>query len=65
MLSVLEIGPGTGYWTAVLQRMGCKEYLGIDIADAAVQRLPAKFPDYRFTTGDAASAAIEANETWC
>ncbi len=56
--SVLEIGPGTGYWTAVVQRLDCKEYLGIDIAEAAVERLRTKFPDYRFQTGDPSRDSI-------
>ena len=60
-VSVLEIGPGTGYWTAVVQRLGCKDYLGIDIAEAAVERLRTKFPAYRFKTGDAASGDVEGH----
>ena len=36
----------------MVQRLGCKEYLGIDIAEAAVERLRAKFPDYQFQAGD-------------
>lgn len=57
-LSVLEVGVGTGYWTEVVRRAGCRQYLGIDIADAAVQRLRSKFPSYEFLTSDVSQMQI-------
>ncbi len=58
-MSVLEIGPGIGYWTNVVRRLGCREYLGIEIASVAVQDLLIKFPEYRFQVGDVSQVPIQ------
>lgn len=57
--NVLEIGAGTGYWTAVVKRLGCEDYLGIDIAENAVTRLQQNFPDYRFEVTDISQRRLE------
>ncbi len=62
-MSVLEIGSGRGYFTAIVQRLGCKEYLGIEIADSAVRRLRSKFPEFRFQTGDVSQIPLKADGT--
>ena len=36
-LSVCEIGAGIGYWTRLVRNLGCKRYLGIEIAEPAVR----------------------------
>ena len=52
--SVLEIGPGTGFYVGLWSRLGVRALTGIDIAPPAVARLRARFPAYRFLVGDAA-----------
>lgn len=52
-LSVLEVGPGTGIWTALCQERGVVDYAGIDITDARFPDLRARFPGYLFVVGDA------------
>jgi 2-polyprenyl-3-methyl-5-hydroxy-6-metoxy-1,4-benzoquinol methylase len=61
-LSVCEIGAGIGYWTKLVRELGCKRYLGIEIAEPAVQWLRPQFPDYDFAVADAAEEPLPG--TW-
>tara|TARA_Y100001934_G_C12223417_1_gene711840 strand:+ start:367 stop:1089 length:723 start_codon:yes stop_codon:yes gene_type:complete len=60
--SVLEIGPGTGYWTELIQELGCSNYLGIDISESAVDKLSEKFSSYNFLSGD--FSEMDINGKW-
>ena len=60
--SVLEIGPGTGYWTEIIQELGCTRYLGVDISESAVDNLSEKFPTYDFIADDFSEMNID--EDW-
>ncbi|MBA3342507.1 MAG: class I SAM-dependent methyltransferase [Gemmatimonadaceae bacterium] len=61
-LSVCEIGAGIGYWTRLVRDLGCERYLGIEIAEAAVQWLQPRFPGYDFSVADAAEVPLPG--TW-
>lgn len=61
-LSVCEIGAGIGYWTKLVRELGCKRYLGIEIAEPAVQWLRPQFPNYDFAVADAAEEPLPG--TW-
>ncbi len=61
-LSVCEIGAGIGYWTKLVRDLGCKRYLGIEIAEPAVQWLRPQFPDYDFAVADASEEPLPG--TW-
>ena len=50
--SVLELGPGTGFYVRLWFRLGVHDLTGIDIAAPAVARLRRRFPAYQFLTGD-------------
>ncbi len=60
-LSVCEIGAGIGYWTRLVQDLGCKRYLGIEIAEPAVQWLRPQFPSYDFAVADIAEKPLPGN----
>lgn len=57
-LSVYEIGAGTGYWTRLVQQLGCQTYQGTDIAESAAAWLRPQFPGYSFAARDAAVEPI-------
>lgn len=46
--NVLEIGPGTGFYTNILKNLGIKKLLGIDISQISIDNLKKNFPDYTF-----------------
>ena len=50
--AVLEIGPGTGYYTDSLFRHGVSSYLGADISGALLPSLGNRFPAFRFVQAD-------------
>lgn len=50
--SVLEIGPGTGFYVNLWAQLGVRVLTGIDIAPPAVARLRKRFPGYQFLSGD-------------
>jgi SAM-dependent methyltransferase len=54
--NVLDLGCGSGYYAAFWKAIGVTELTGIDIADAAIGRLRAKFPEYRFLQADITQA---------
>jgi len=49
---ILEIGCGTGFYTAFLHNAGVRYYIGLDIANVSVQMLSRRYPRYRFVLGD-------------
>lgn len=57
-LSVCEIGAGIGYWTRLMRDHGCKNYLGVEIAEPAVKWLQPQFPDYNFIVADIAEVPL-------
>lgn len=50
--NVLEIGPGTGFYTQILKNLGIIHYTGVDITDALFLKLKEKFPEYTFVQHD-------------
>jgi SAM-dependent methyltransferase len=50
--SVVELGPGTGYYVALWREWGATKVLGLDITEVARDRLRERFPDFRFETAD-------------
>lgn len=50
--SVLELGPGTGFYVDLWRRIGVRDLTGIEIAAPAVTRLRERFPGYHFLSGD-------------
>lgn len=50
--SVLELGPGSGFYVERWARLGVRDLTGIDIALPAVAHLRERFPTYQFLTGD-------------
>ena len=49
---VLDIGSGTGFYIDAWTRFQAKEVVGLDLTDAAVQRLRDAFPDVNFVQSD-------------
>ncbi len=58
---VLEIGSGVGYWTEYLRGRGVRTYTGNDIASISIERLGARYPDYKFLLGDAGAVRLPAS----
>ena len=55
---VLDLGCGSGYYATFWKKLGVTELTGIDIADASVDRLRKKFPEYMFLQADITQADI-------
>ena len=55
---VLEVGCGTGFWTAFCQTQGVKDYTGIDIAAVVPEQLAPQFPMYQFAQSDIAAGIL-------
>lgn len=49
---VLDIGSGTGYWIDFWRARGAGEIVGLDLTQAAVEGLRARFPAVRFEQAD-------------
>ena len=49
---LLEIGPGSGYYTGLLQQLGVRRYVGCDIAGALLPALGERFAPYTFVQAD-------------
>lgn len=58
---VLDVGCGTGFWTAYYTGRGA-EYTGLDIAATSVARLQQAYPNARFVHSDVSEAELEG--TW-
>lgn len=50
--NVLEIGPGTGYYTELLRQLGVRRYVGLDIAGACLPALAGRFGGFAYAQGD-------------
>jgi SAM-dependent methyltransferase len=50
---VLEIGPGTGFYTKILSQKKISSYVGVDITETSVQRLQSLYPAFGFFTASA------------
>lgn len=50
--NVLEIGPGSGYYTELLHQLGVRRYTGLDIAGSLLPALAAQFAPYHFAQAD-------------
>lgn len=46
--NILEIGPGTGFYTNVLKDLGVEDYQGIDISEISITNLKKRYPGYNF-----------------
>lgn len=57
--SVLEIGCGSGFYTALMKDHGVRDYTGIDITDELFDVHRRRFPRYRFVRQDVTSQPIE------
>lgn len=51
-LRVLEIGPGSGFYTELLRGFGVRDYVGADITDVLCPELRRKFPEFSFVKKD-------------
>lgn len=58
---ILEIGPGTGYFTKYFTTFKPKNYLGIDISDIAIDNLSRLFKDYKFKVADISEKDVFIN----
>lgn len=56
---VLEIGPGTGFYTQQLATLGVQDCLAVDVTDAYFAQLQTQFPTFRFVRKDVTADAIE------
>jgi 2-polyprenyl-3-methyl-5-hydroxy-6-metoxy-1,4-benzoquinol methylase len=56
-LRILEVGCGTGWLSAQLQRFG--EVTGVDLSPQAIEQAKVRAPDVRFIAGDFESTKIE------
>lgn len=50
--NVLEIGPGSGYYTQLLRGLGVRRYTGLDIAASLLPTLDRQFAEYSFVQAD-------------
>ena len=50
--TIVEYGPGTGFYTAIFAREGAAMVDGLDITDVSARELAARFPQYRFQQAD-------------
>lgn len=50
--SCLDVGCGTGDFSAYAKKFGAKKYLGIDIYEPAITKAKEKYPNERFLLGD-------------
>ena len=56
---VLEIGPGTGFYTQLLATLGVQDCLAVDVTDAYFAQLQTQFPTFRFVRKDVTADPIE------
>jgi len=60
--NIVEVGPGSGFWTSVLSLANVAEYSGFDIAHNSVQRLTDRYPTFNFTECDFSEYVPNENE---
>jgi SAM-dependent methyltransferase len=60
--SMLEIAPGFGRWTRYLQQF-TEQYIGIDVAEAAVEACRKEFPKLQFQVNDGKSLPMVADRS--
>lgn len=60
--NVLEIGPGTGYYTELLRQLGVRRYTGLDIAGAFLPTLTEHFGGFAFAQADVTQLPVCAGE---
>jgi len=58
--SVVEIGPGNGFYVSLWNSLGVKKLVGFDITQVAVANLKKSFPSYEFYQADITSAQMPA-----
>ena len=51
-LRVLDIGCGSGFYTRYWAEQGVRDYVGIDISSATIERLSQTYTDYEFINAD-------------
>jgi SAM-dependent methyltransferase len=56
---VLEIGCGTGSYARVLQDLGVRSYVGVDITDVVFPELRKTYPDFEFVQRDITAEGVE------
>lgn len=57
--SVLDIGCGTGYYTALMESRGVAAYTGVDVTDVLFAEHRKRFPRFEFRLADAARDRLE------
>jgi len=58
-IRVLEIGCGTGFYTELLNQLGVKNYVGLDVTDVFFPQLTKKYPEYMFVKKDITSDKVD------
>lgn len=56
---ILEIGPGSGFWTSFFQHEQVARYVGIELNQKACKKLEHQFPAYQFICQDASQVNPE------
>jgi SAM-dependent methyltransferase len=51
-LNIFEIGPGSGFYTNYFFQAGIRNYIGVDISEASVNKLKSNYPLYKFLRND-------------
>jgi len=54
--SILEIGPGSGFWTSFFRHGKPSDYTGLDISEASVMSLTERYPEFSFRQADIGAA---------
>ncbi len=57
---VLDVGAGSGYYVDFWRALGVQNLVGVDLSREGVERLAAKYPEYRFLCEDVTSPSISA-----
>ncbi len=60
--NVLEIGPGSGYYTDLLRGLGVRRYTGLDIAGSLLPALSERFGGFAFAQADAAALPLAGGQ---
>jgi SAM-dependent methyltransferase len=61
--SVLEVGPGTGFYLRQWKKQGVRDLSGVDIAASAVAQLGKKFPRVKLFCGDVSEDVSAVRES--